>query len=261
MDYEDIILTKKEGVATITINRPQKYNSFRSKTLEELTQAFEDVDNDDTIGVAVFRGSGEKAFSTGGDVEEMRDLSPKTGRPFLAKMLRLLRLMRGLSKPIIAAVNGYCLGGGNELNLACDLTIATEKSQFGQVGPTVGSIPVMAGTQMLPRLVGEKKAREIIFLCQRYTATEAEGMGWINRVVSEEDFDKEIENWCKRIMELSPQSLRIAKLSLNFESDALYPSYTHGMEILNQVYATEEFREGMNSFLEKRKPDFAKYRG
>jgi len=260
MGYEDIVYEKKEGIARVTINRPKVLNSFRLKTLEEMTEAVEDASNDGTIGVIVMGGAGGKAFCAGGDIAEMRELSPTTGRIFLMKLFRLFAQMRAAPKPFIASVNGYCLGGGNEINLVCDLSMATESSQFGQVGPMVGSIPVLAGTQILPRLTGDKKAKEIIFLCQRYSAREAMEMGWINRVVPDGELEKETEAWCRRILEMSPQSIRISKLSMNYESDHLYASYMHGIEILASTYGSPELVEGMTAFLEKRKPNFSAFR-
>lgn len=260
MQFEDILYEKKEGIATITINRAKVYNAFRSQTIAELIAAFEDAEDDQSVGVVVLTGAGDRAFCSGGDVAEMGDLSPQSGQRFTKEVMRLILAIRGTGKPVIARVNGYCLGGGNELNLACDLTIASENSRFGQVGPIVGSVPIMEGTQMLPRLVGEKKAREIIFLCQQYTAHEAAEMGWINKVMPQDKLDEEVDRWCKRILELSPQALRIAKTSLNFESDMLYPSLVHGRQMLCQIYGGEEIKEGMNAFLEKRQADFGKFR-
>lgn len=260
MQFEDILYQKKEGIATITINRPKVYNAFRSQTIAELIAAFEDAEDDQSVGVIVLTGAGDRAFCSGGDVAEMGDLSSQSGLRFTKQVMKLILAIRGTGKPVIARVNGYCLGGGNELNLACDLTIASENSRFGQVGPTVGSAPIMEGTQMLPRVVGEKKAREIVFLCQQYTAHEAAEMGWINKVVPQDKLDEEVDRWCKRILELSPQSLRIAKTSLNFESDMLFPSLVHGRQMLCQIYGGEEIKEGMNAFLKKRRPDFGKFR-
>jgi dihydroxynaphthoic acid synthetase len=260
MAFEDIICESKEGVARIAINRVKSFNSFRSLTLEELLKAFEDASNDGSIGVIVLSGAGGKSFCSGGDVAEMRDLTPETGRVFLLKLFKVFQQIRCAPKPVIAAVNGYCLGGGNEINMVCDLTLASEKSVFGQVGPTVGSIPVLAGTQFLPRNVRDKKAKEIIFLCQRYTAREAMEMGWVNKVVPDDKFEEEVQAWCDRILEMSPQSLRVAKLSLNFESDQLQPSFTHGIELLASTYGSAELKEGMSAFLEKKKPNFKQFR-
>jgi dihydroxynaphthoic acid synthetase len=258
--YEDIIYEKKEGVGIITINRPDVLNAFRTKTIDEMTSALLDAAEDGRIGVIVIRGAGGKAFCVGGDIKEMRDLNRESGRIFLNKFLNFLLSIRKAPKPVIAAVDGYCLGGGNEINITCDLTIATKKSVFGQVGPMVGSVPVITGTQLLPRILGEKKARELVFLCYRYSAEEAERLGWVNKVVEDGTLDRAVDEWCKRILELSPQALRIAKLSFNFESDLLYPSFQHAVELLSSIYETEEFKEGMTAFLEKRKPDFNRFR-
>ncbi len=260
MAFEDIVFEKKDGVARITINRVKRMNSFRTRTLDEMREAVSDASGDGSVGVMVISGAGGKAFCSGGDVEEMRELDRASGKEFLKNFYSLFQGIRWAPQPVIAAVDGYCLGGGNEINMVCDMTIATENSVFGQVGPTVGSIPVLAGSQYLPRNVGDKKAKEIIFLCRRYSAQEAKDMGWINQVVPDGTLEENVNEWCGRILEMSPQSLRIAKLSINFESDLLYPSFTHGMELLSMTYGSEELDEGMSAFLEKRKPDFMKFR-
>ena len=260
MEFEDIIYEKNEGVAQITINRPEKLNSFRSKTLDELADAFDDASNDGAIGVVVLTGAGDKAFCAGGDISQMGELNSSAGRVFLRKCLKVSTAIRNCSKPVIAMVRGYCLGGGHEIHLMCDLTIAAESTQFGQTGPTVGSVPIWGGTQMLPRVVGEKKAREIIFLCNRYSAKEAVEMGLANKAVPDDKLEEETMAWCKRILQMSPQALSVAKVSLNFETDLMYASFMHGTEMLRLAYDGEEIKEGMNAFLEKRKPDFGKFR-
>jgi dihydroxynaphthoic acid synthetase len=260
MQFEDILWDKREGAARITINRPKVLNSFRSKTLDELAAALEDAHLDPSVGVVVLTGAGEKAFCAGGDISEMGDLTPAAGQKFLGKCLRVSTAIRNCSKPVIAMVRGYCLGGGHELHLMCDLTLAGESAQFGQTGPTVGSVPIWGGTQMLPRIVGEKKAREFIFLCKRYSAKQAEEMGLVNKVVPDDKLEEETNAWCKRILEMSPQALNIAKVSLNFETDLMYASFVHGTQMLSLAYGTEEIKEGMKAFLEKRKPDFGKFR-
>lgn len=260
MQYEDILYEKKEGIARITINRPKVLNSFRSKTLDELATALEDASNDATVGVVVLTGAGEKAFCAGGDISEMGELNPRAGRIFLKKCIRVSTAIRNCSKPVIAMVRGYCLGGGHEIHLMCDITLAAKSAQFGQTGPTVGSVPIWGGTQMLPRIVGEKKAREIIFLCKRYSADEAEAMGLINKSVPDDKLEEETLAWCKRILEMSPQALDIAKVSLNFETDLMYASFMHGTQMLSLAYGLDEIKEGMTAFLEKRKPDFNKFR-
>jgi dihydroxynaphthoic acid synthetase len=260
MQYEDILYEKKDKIARITINRPKVLNSFRSKTLDELATALEDASNDATVGVVVLTGAGEKAFCAGGDISEMGELNPAAGRVFLKKCIRVSTAIRNCSKPVIAMVRGYCLGGGHEIHLMCDITLAAKSAQFGQTGPTVGSVPIWGGTQMLPRIVGEKKAREIIFLCKRYSADEAEAMGLINKSIPDDKLEEETMVWCKRILEMSPQALDIAKVSLNFETDLMYASFIHGTQMLSLAYGLEEIKEGMNAFMEKRKPDFNKFR-
>jgi len=259
--FKDISYVKEGGIARITFNRPEVLNSFRSLTLDEIHQAFTDAGQDNGVGVIVLSGAGGKAFCSGGDVEEMCALTPSTGRIFLNKLWNIFQLMRGAGKPVLAAVDGYCLGGGNEFNMMCDLTIATEKSSFGQVGPRVGSSPILGATQLLPRCVGEKRAREIVYLCQRYSARQALEWGWINRVVADaSELEKAVSEWCERILSMSPQALRIAKLSFNFASDELLPSYLHGIDILCAAYGSAELVEGMKAFLEKRPANFAQFR-
>lgn len=260
MTYTDIFYEKSDGIATITINRPQVLNAFRTQTILEMTEALEDASKDRSVGVIVITGAGERAFCVGGDITEMRDLTPESGRLFLRRFADLLWRIRQAPVPVIAAVRGYCLGGGNEINVACDLTLAAESAIFGQVGPTVGSAPIFGGTQFLPGIVGEKRAREIVFLCQRYSAAEAERFGWCNKVVPEAQFEAELRAWTSRILELSPQALRVSKLSLNYATGWQYGSFNAAIEMLSAIYGTEEYREGMTAFLEKRKPDFSRFR-
>jgi dihydroxynaphthoic acid synthetase len=260
MDFTDVIYSAEDGIAKITINRPKRHNAFRSQTLDELTAAFEMAEEDTTIGVVILTGAGDRAFCAGGDISEMGELDPTIGRKFLGKCLRLSSAIRSLSKPVIAAVNGYCLGGGHEINAMCDLTIASDNAVFGQTGPSVGSAPIWGGTQMLPRIVGEKKARELAFLCYRYPAEEAEKMGLANKVVPQEELMDAVMEWANRILDMSPQSIKLTRTSMNFESDLLYGSFSHGREMLALVYGSEELTEGMKSFEEKRDPDFRQFR-
>lgn len=255
MSYTNILYSKKERVARISINRPEVYNAFNLDTLQELIDAFNDAVLDADVGVIVLSGEGGN-FSVGGDIKWEKNFDLCKGKEMTDKCLVLSNLMRNSGKPIIAAVRGYCIGGGNELNMLCDVTIATEKSFFGQAGPRVGSAPIWYGTQMLPRVVGEKKAREIVYWCRKYPAHEAERMGMINKVVKDDELEAEVQRWCDEVLEMSPQAIRLCKLSLNFESDALYPSVLNGMAMVVSMYGTEEFNEGMTAFIEKRKPRF-----
>lgn len=256
LDY--ILYEKKDRIARVTINRPEVRNALNSKTREELAIAIEDAWMDDDIGVIVLTGAGDKAFCAGGDLSWIIDPKKKVDAYFMLVHYRLATAMRCNGKPIIARVNGYCIGSGNELNMLCDLTIASDDSVFGQAGPLVGSAPIWFGTQMLPRSVGEKKAREIVYLCNRYTAHEAERMGLVNKVVPKDKLDEEVNAWCHRLLEMSPQSLRTAKFSLNFASDMAFPQITHGLELGRFFLKSPEMVEGATAFMEKRKPDFWK---
>ncbi len=260
MNFEDIYYSVSNGVATITINRPEKLNAFRELTLDELIEAFNAAEADRDVGVIVLTGAGDKAFCSGGDIN-WEGASDSHGAQQLARRtITLSMLMRNCGKPVIARVKGYAVGGGNELNLLCDLTIASDDSVFGQAGPKMGSVPVWWGTQLLPRLIGEKRAREVVMLCQQYSAQQACEMGWINKVVPVDELDDAVDEWCQRLLEMSPQSLRVAKLSLNYESDQLWPSVLHGFQMISFIHDTEEFHEGTQAFLEKRKPDFTRFR-
>lgn len=258
--FDDILFDKAGGRAAITINRPDVLNALRTQTYEELTAAMNDAADDETIGVVTVTGAGGRAFSSGGDVKAQQVRTEADGRRHFRRLLDLAGAMRNNGKPIIAVVDGYAIGAGNELQVMCDLTIASDRSVFGQVGPRVGSVPVWGATQLLPRLVGERKAREIIFLCRRYSAHEALEMGLVNRVVPADVLEAEADAWCQEILDNSPASLRIAKTSLNFESDLLYSSFVHGGQMLAANYGKEETSEGITAFLEKRSPDFRKYR-
>lgn len=256
MEYNDIKFEKRDSVAWITLNRPEKYNALRGQTLVELAAAFKDADRDRKIGVVVLTGAGDKAFCAGGDVSKLGSANDMD----FTMSLDASTAMRNLAKPIIAAINGVCIGAGNELNCFSDLAIASERARFGQAGPKIGSAPVWGVTQMLPRLVGERKAREIVMLCRQYSALEAQEMGLVNKVVPHDQLYPEVELWCAELLDKSPMALGLAKCSLNFESDLMYPSYTHARQLINFVRDSPELKEGTTAFLEKRKPDWSKFR-
>jgi naphthoate synthase/2-ketocyclohexanecarboxyl-CoA hydrolase len=258
--YEDILYEVEAARATITINRPDRLNAFRVQTVRELAEAFEAAADDESVGVIVLTGAGERAFCVGGDV---RDPTRTTGEKRALHHLhdRLALGIRNCGKPVIARVRGYCIGGGNELNTMCDLTIASESSRFGQAGPKIGSAPLWWGCQLLPLVVGEKKAREILYLTRQYSAEEAVTMGLANTVVPDEELDAEVDRWCTDILRRSPQGLRLAKLAMNAQSDQLYGQVQHGLELvaINHVYGPEP-QEGIASFQEKRPADWRKFR-
>ena len=224
-----------------------------------MVQAFEEIIVDGGCRVVILTGAG-KNFCSGGDVSWEKEFEHKgissDQRCMVLKTSMLGWMMRNCGIPVIASVRGYCIAGGNELNMLCDLTIASENAKFGQAGPKVGSSPIWWGNQMLPRVVGEKKAREICMLCRVYTAQEAEKMGWVNKVVPDDQLEAEVEKWCQEIMEMSPTAIRVTKTNLNFESDMLEASINHGHLVLSFLHGTEEFKEGCTAFLEKRKPNW-----
>lgn len=258
MQYEDIRFTLADGVATIAIDRPKVMNAFRGQTCEELLHAFNRAGWDKAVGVIVLAGTGDRAFCTGGD-QSAHDGS-YDGRGIIGLPVEELQsIIREVPKPVIARVQGYAIGGGNVLATLCDFTIASDKAQFGQVGPKVGSVDPGFGTAYLARIVGEKKAREMWYLCRRYPAAEAMAMGLVNVVVPHDELDAEVARWCAEIMERSPTAIAIAKRSFNADSDSIRGISGMGMQALSMYYASEESREGVRAFNEKRKPDFRKY--
>ena len=258
MQYEDILYDVTDVVARITINRPQVRHAFRGKTCEEMIHAFNRAGWDKSIGVIVLAGAGDKAFCTGGD-QSAHD-GQYDGRGMIGLPIEELQsLIRDVPKPVIARVQGYAIGGGNVLATLCDFTIASEKAIFGQVGPKVGSVDPGFGTAYLARIVGEKKAREIWYLCRRYTAAEALAMGLVNTVVPHEELDAEVARWCAEIMERSPTAIAIAKRSFNADSENIRGIGAMGMQALSMYYESEESKEGVRAFTEKRKPEFRKY--
>ncbi|MDR3531401.1 MAG: enoyl-CoA hydratase-related protein [Rhodopila sp.] len=256
--YTDLLYEERDGIATITINRPEKYNAFRGITCDELIHAFNRAGWNKSIGVIILTGAGTKAFCTGGDQsahEGSYDGKGTVGLPMEA----LHNIIRGVPQPVIAKVRGYAIGGGNVLATLCDLTIAGESAQLGQVGPKMGSVDPGFGTAYLARCVGEKKAREIWYLCRRYTAHEAAAMGLVNKVVPDDQLDAEVEAWAREIVERSPTAIAIAKRSFNADSDNIAGIGALGMQALKLFYDSDESKEGVASFLEKRKPEFRKY--
>ena len=255
--YEDILFEVKDQVAWITINRERVLNAFREQTLEELIDAFKSTRLDPTIACAVVTGAGDKSFSAGGDFYAMKRLTWQNAMMWNDLMLGTAMAIRGLPIPVIAMVNGWCMGGGHELALWCDLVIASENAVLGQTGARVGACPTVGATQYIPRIIGERLAREMIFCARRFTAQEAVAIGLANHCVPPEDLKKKTQELCDGIKSHSAQTLRMTKVSLNHESDNLYASWRAGMELLSHVWGSEESLEGMNAFVEKRKPRFS----
>lgn len=260
MDYTDILYEKKDGIAKITINRPEVRNAFRSRTVHEMIQAFRDAWQDETIGVVVLTGAGDKAFCSGGDQKERGQGGYRTEAGLESDVETLHNLIRQIPKPVIAAVNGFAIGGGHVLHVLCDLSIAADSASFGQTGPRVGSVDAGFGTALLARIVGLKKAREIWYLCRQYTAQDALEMGLVNKVVPADRLMEEVEAWCREILAKSPTAIRLAKQSFNIDTEQMAGVGRFAQTALQLFYQTGEAMEGRNAFVEKRPVDFSKFR-
>lgn len=264
-DYKDIIYEKMGGIAKISINRPEVRNAFRPETVIEMYDAFTDAREDQSIGVVLLTGNGpasdgKYAFCSGGDQRIRGDQGyiGGDGVPRL-NVLDLQKLIRSIPKPVIALVAGYAIGGGHVLHVVCDLTIAADNAIFGQTGPKVGSFDGGFGASYLARLVGQKRAREIWYLCRQYNATEAYEMGLVNKVVPVDELEAEGVQWANEILEMSPLSLRLLKSAFNAELDGQQGIQELAGNATLLYYMTEEAQEGKKAYLEKRKPNFNKF--
>ncbi|NNC91195.1 MAG: 1,4-dihydroxy-2-naphthoyl-CoA synthase [Acidimicrobiia bacterium] len=259
-EYEDIIYEKADGIAKVTINRPEVRNAFRPTTLFELSAAFDDARDDQEIGVIILTGAGGEAFCSGGDQKIRGDagyVDPQ-GTPRL-NVLDLQIQMRRTPKPFIAMVAGYAIGGGHILHLVCDLTIAADNAVFGQTGPKVGSFDAGYGSSLLARMVGDKRAREIWYLCRQYSAAEAYEMGMVNKVVPLAELEEETVAWSREILSKSPIAIRFLKAAINAAADGAAGQQQLAGDATMLFYMTEEGQEGRDAFNEKRPPDFGKY--
>jgi naphthoate synthase len=259
--HEDIEYFKGEGIAKIAINRPEVHNAFRPKTLFELQAAFADAREDPEVGVIILTGTGGKAFCSGGD-QRIRGDQGYVGHDGVPRLnvLDLQKQIRSLPKPVVAMVAGWAIGGGHVLHVVCDLTIAADNAMFGQTGPRVGSFDGGFGASYLARSVGQKKAREIWFLCRQYDAKQALEMGLVNTVVPLEHLEAETVKWCREMLALSPLALRLLKSSFNAELDGQAGVQELAGNATMLYYMTEEGQEGRNAYREKRKPNFRKFK-
>ena len=256
--YKDILFDVRGGVAKITINRPEKYNAFTAETCEELIDAFRRSGYDKSVAVIVLGGAGDKAFCTGAD--QSTHEGSYGGRGTLGLPIdELQSLIRDVPKPVIARVQGFAIGGGNVLATLCDLTIASEKAVFGQVGPKVGSVDAGWGTAFLARHVGDKKAREIWYLNERYTAEQAREMGLVNKVVPAAQLDAAVKEWTDKLAQRSPTAIALAKRSFNADSDNIRGISNFALHAVKLFYDTAESKEGVAAFNEKREPNFHKF--
>ncbi len=259
-EYDDILFEKAEGMAKVTINRPEVRNAFRPQTIFELLDAFERVRNDPEVGVAILTGAGTEAFCSGGDqrVRGRAGYIDPTGVPRL-NVLDLQMVIRRLPKPVVAMVAGYAIGGGHVLHVVCDLTIAAENARFGQTGPRVGSFDGGFGASYLASIIGQKRAREIWYLCRQYDAQQALDMGLVNAVVPVAALEATTVQWCREMLALSPLALRLLKASFNAGLDGQAGLQQLAGDATLLYYMTEEGAEGKNAFLEKREPDFGQF--
>jgi naphthoate synthase len=260
--YEDIRYDKSgDGIARITINRPEVRNAFRPLTVKEMQRAFDDARDDETVGVVILTGAGPEAFCSGGD-QRVRGSGGYVGGDGIPRLnvLDLQRQIRTLPKPVIAMVAGWAVGGGHVLHMMCDLTIAADNARFGQTGPRVGSFDGGYGAAYMARIVGQKKAREIWFLCRSYDAQQALDMGLVNTVVPLAELERETVRWCREILANSPMALRCLKAALNADCDGQAGLQELAGNATLLFYLTEEGQEGKQAFLEKRPPDFGKFR-
>jgi len=259
MEYTEIVFERRLDAVWIGLNRPEVRNAFREQTLDEIADALNSTREDPTIVAAVIYGVGGH-FSAGGDFHAMMKLNKANSYMWNDRMQKVAMTCRNLPIPVIAMVEGACVGGGHELMLWTDLVIAAEDSIFGQTGARVGACPTVGATQYIGKLIGERRAKEMIFLCKRYSGKEAAEIGLANEAVPADQLLARVEEVVTEIKGYSSQTIRATKVSLNYESDALYPSWQHGMELLANIWGTEEAMEGMNAFLEKRPADFHQFR-
>ncbi len=259
-EFEDILYQYYQGIAKISINRPEVHNAFRPKTVFELSEAFELARQNTDVGVVILTGEGGRAFCSGGD-QKVRAVGGYVGEDGVPRLniLDVQKQIRSLPKPVIAMVAGWAIGGGHVLHVVCDLTIAAENARFGQTGPKVGSFDGGFGASFLARCVGQKKAREIWYLCDQYDAQEALQMGLVNKVVPLEELEKTTVEWCFKILEKSPMAIRLLKSAFNAELDGQAGLQELAGNATLLYYHTEEANEGRRAFVEKRKPDFRKF--
>lgn len=257
MDYQNVILERQDRIAILKINRPKALNALNSATLQELSRAFEEIAQDETVRVVILTGSGEKAFVAGADIAEMRELNPLQGRRFSQLGQSVMNQIENLPQPVLAVVNGFALGGGTELAMACDLRLASEKAKFGQPEVTLGLLAGFGGTQRLPRLVGSGRASEILFTGEILDAQEAYRIGLVNRVYPHEELMEQALAMAQKIASRAPIGVQLTKSAIHKGQNVdLLSGQAYEAEVFGQVFSTQDQKEGCSAFLEKRKADF-----
>lgn len=260
-ELTDVIYEVDRGLAWITINRPKRYNAFRGRTVDELIWCFKAAWVDRSVGVVALTGAGDKAFCAGGDQkqrQETGDYGPTESGLFEVESLH--RLIRDIPKPVIAGVNGVAIGGGHVLHVLCDITIAADSARFGQAGPRVGSFDAGFGSAYLARIIGEKRAREVWYLCRQYDAATMERWGLVNKVVPLSELLDEVRKWADEMLDKSPTALKVLKHSFNADSESIAGLGSMAFDTLDVFVDTPEAKEGVDAFTEKRPPDFSPYR-
>jgi 1,4-dihydroxy-2-naphthoyl-CoA synthase len=257
----DAVIVKQDGpIGRITFNKPERYNSFDATMLETIHAALQEFGHNPEIGVVVFTGAGDKAFCAGGYLKDLTEFDAVQARKLYDASWAVFSAMRRIPQPVIAAVQGFAIGGGNEFVICSDLAIASDNARFGQTGPKVGSVPVYGGTNLLPLTIGEKKAREVVYLCRQYTAQEALELGWINKVVPQDQLAAEVDSWCEELLGRSPSYLELAKVMSNIWWDVATTGMEHAKQAMLRLAGGPEMTEGASAFMEKRKPDFQQFR-
>lgn len=249
---EDVLVEQRGKATWIRLNRPERKNCYDEAMAREMTEAVRDAVRSNVI---VLTGSGD-SFCAGGFLKSLEKADPVELRRMMTASLGFFDEIRRSPRPVIAAVNGFAIGGGNELVVACDLAIAAASAVLGQVGPRIGSAPVLGGNNMLSMVIGEKRGKEVSMLCRRYPASEAKAMGWVNEVVPDDELEAEVERWCEEFYALSPRYLEVAKISSNAWWNQLYDSYASGLGMLMQAAGSDDMIEGATAFMEKRRPAF-----
>ena len=260
MKFEHVLYEKGDKCTWITINHPERLNSFDAETILDLTNAIEMAALDRLNAAIVITGAGDKAFCAGGFLKDLTDMNPERGRFLFGQTIRCTDAMRRAPMPVIAAVNGWAMGGGNELVIAADFAIASEHAKLGQTGPKVGSAPVFGATNLMALNCGEKRAKEISMMCKQYTAQECYELGWINRVVPHAQLRTEVQHWVDELSERAPSYIELCKVTSNVWWDMLSPMYQHAQQTLIRLAGSPEMREGASAFVEKRKPNFHQFR-
>jgi 2-ketocyclohexanecarboxyl-CoA hydrolase len=257
---DDVLIESRGHVGWITFNRPERRNSFDYTMLEDIAVALHDFGHDSRIGVVVLTGAGTEAFSAGGYLKDLVSFDEHQARLLYDASWAAFSAMRRIPQPVIAAVNGYAIGGGNEFVICSDLAIASDNARFGQTGPRVGGVPLYGATNLLSLTIGEKKAREAVYMCRQYSAEEALDLGWINKVVPETDLYSEVEEWCSDLLDRSPASLEVAKIMSNVWWDLATSGMEHAKQTMMRLAGGPQMTEGASAFMEKRKANFRQFR-